>query len=507
MQCKKCNAELIDGAEFCPVCGEVVSAEPNMTPENAEVPVKKVKSKKKRVVLLSVVGVLLVLTVLGCLFWRTILFAFAPEKYTALVVSDTIEQLAEEMEIAEKNLIGFNVTMEKDFTVSASVEENMTKTRADVVLSNDTKNKQLIGESSINAMGKEYNMFMFLDNKYAGASFPNSNGEYVVVPSKNIGAEILDSNGVFGKYANNLLSDEQKENLRQVDMSYDALQGATSDNEEAMEKLTEIITDEVLGFLDKCEISGRESTEITIGGEKVSANKITVKANTYDVLDAIVALADSVAKDKDVRACLGESTAISLTNWAEIAKRAKKEVPNETFTIEMYEYDGKLAQIVIVDDELNKATISFTDKEHLINGINISVETAKGESLTIEMKTNLATESRKIYVETAVALNASGKSVDLKMRLDFDFDSEVLKSKFSFNGTEFEFKGTCKKQGDKFSFEFPARIGFATFNFSFKLEPGVKVTNKRSESNYVHMLQWSEADARNYLFRMAQNLR
>lgn len=157
MFCINCGAKNDDGAKFCENCGaslpeienaqnnvanetlseeapaiqvaenqvETVEASPVITEEKAPETAQEVKtepevqfapSPAKKIKKTPIIAAVLAVVILGALFWDSVLAAVAPKSYAQLVIMDTIEEIAEEIMTAEKNILGFKVEEEKELT-------------------------------------------------------------------------------------------------------------------------------------------------------------------------------------------------------------------------------------------------------------------------------------------------------------------------------------------------------------------------------------------------------
>ncbi len=514
MICKKCNTNLPDEAMFCNVCGEKILPEDNIKDETeGELPTKKDKSKKKRIVWLSIIGVLLVLVILGLIFWRSLFFMIAPEEYTAKLISDTVTTLLDEAEKAEKNVLGFDMTMEKDFTVDASVETGKTDEKNEfyVTVSNDTKNKQLLAEGKWVSGEDTYASKMFLDDAYAGATMPWEDGEYLVVPSKNAGQKILDSYGAVGLAAKLLLSNERKEKLKTLDLSYSHIQGAPSKDEKSNEKLKDTLTEDVLGLLEKCEIDGRDGVEYKFDGKTVDAQKIAVKIKPDDLIESCIAFSDALEEDEKMKACLDGTTLGLLETVTELAKNTKTVDEIKSITAELIEYDGKIVQITWKakknDGNQTKIAVSFTDSEHLLNGVKVAVENTeagKYDKKEIAFKSNWVQEDRKISMQVQISsIGEENTRKEMRAMLDFDAEKWSLETKNVFGAVK-NIGGKCAK-GDKngFVLEMPAESAEDKIGFSLNLKPSVVLKSDRTEAAYENILEWDKEDIQSFLFGIA----
>ena len=454
------------------------------------------KSSKKKIIWISVIGVLLVLVILGLIFWRSLFFAVAPEEYTAKLVADTVSELLDEAETAEKNVLGFNLTMQKDFTADISVETK-DETALNLTVSKDTKNKQLLADGNLEWDGNVYQSQMFVDDKYLGATTPWSDGTYLVAPSKNIGQEVLGSYGAVGLAAKLFLSKAQKEKLQDLDLSYTKIQGKPSGDEKANEKLKDTLTEEILELLEKCEIDGRNGVDYKIDGEVVGAEQITVKINPEDLFESVFALSDALNEDEKMRACLDNTTAGMLKSIVEMAEHAKTMGDIKSITIELIEYDDKVVQCTWKakksDGTQSKIAIGFTQSEHLLNGVKVSLDNRE-----LVFKSNWVNNTRKISIDLEINDEAGRE----KTKILFDFDSE----KWSIETADGKAEGKCQKNGQKgILFEMLAENNDKDIGFVLELKPKAELTSDRNEADYDNILEWSKSDIQSFLFNVGRS--
>ncbi len=539
MKCPKCGEMISDGAVFCTFCGEkltanaTVKAEMGGNTENKEnisqaaAPlglendshggkneentdaggnVSKKKSHKALIMGGICVSTVVILAVLAICLWRTVFFAVSPEKYTAMLIRNTLSETVEELDEVEENIFGMDLTMDDDFTVSvdSGYKDSSNEVKVSGAVVNKTESDELLLNLDIENNGKKNTVQGFIGDENVGLSLPGTGGKYLVVPSKKAGKELVDGNGYLSSQLKEGMSSEKRAALSTLDISYSNIKEIISGDSENGEIVEEILKENLIVLLENCDLEGRKSTKYSFNDDTVNAKKITGVLQSDNLFDFVIDTITDIQKNETLRKKYSKDTMDTLEEMADAVEEIKDDTYIDDIELELIEYKGKIVSFKYAyesDDndyydeyKVNyTVTVSMTDKKHILNGIK-RVESIEDEGTLnnsssqdkthgkykyeIGFEANFADEDEKIFANAYAKNSGNYKSEytyddsepetyehkynnEKNAALELNFD----KGKWKFGVTskhkwddeektkdEYEISGKCSKD-DGFMFE------------------------------------------------------
>ena len=592
MYCKNCNAEIPDDARFCGFCAtkveepaaggnsptqqaptqqaptqqvptqqvptQQVSTQQGLAiaemPESTELAVNPIaevtkkprRFKKLKIALAVIVSLLAVSAIVVFAFGKAIFFKVSPEKYVAYLFNNTIKACEKDFNKIEKNLFGFDITMDKDFSVTMDVKiENPDEdVKAKMVATNNSKDKNLVTDIDVSTDGSDWEANAFIDNENAGLLIDGSEGKYLTVPSKNFGKEYKGSKGYAREYLRENAT-EIDSILCNLDLSYDSIKELMSPDSSLAKSCTDHLKNNIIEFLGKTEIGKRKSVKYKFDNGTVSANEITLKTDAETILKTVENFLLDLRRDEEYTKKFGvEITDQLLDNISSAIEELHREMDGIPCEIVLTEYNGKIVSISVTlenkrdmegSDHINShmtLSLGATDKKHILNGLKITSNTKSKRSYDgekskhqnnalLEFSSNWCSDSKKIQI----FLNSesdyvseydddrkykNGNSASIEFILDFNSNNWDLdtKSKWSYSNSDGEtdgdsskdsYNGTCSKGKDGFTFvvdEKGESESQSDAETRTKVEISIlpKAIAEKKNASYTNILKWSEED-------------
>ncbi len=551
MYCENCKLHFDDGSAFCSVCGNKLTQEmpvaevamqtgTNYTEGNADNPMENQQiaeqvptdysdgsanypeenyyedaahstmtdtasekeeffstevippKKKKRLwpkIVIPVVCAVAVAAGVTVAFGRTIFFALAPEAYVGKLLGDTMTKVTEEWNMAEKNILGFDFSLEEDFGFDFSMDEKTAWNDTDMEfsLANKGGSDEVLAKIDYKDDHVKFDGQAFWDNENIGAMFSGTDGEYLTVPSKNFGKE-LDASSKFVSDVIEDADDTLYDTLSNMDLSYEFVIKTLCGKNDVYKAVKKHLSENLTELLKKSDMGSRETVYHEFDGGDVKAKKISITVSNTDVTDAIIKTLNDAQKDKELTDKFGKEIFKEAADELEDISDDMDEIDIE---IEVVEYKGIIVALTYsaeFDDETVTTAISFTDKKHLLSKIVVTSinewgyededsEKHKSESEFV-FTSNWMTESDEINFEAEDNYKRKGGEYDSeresKMSFVLNFKDEKWEYEVSSkwdDGDKHEEKsdGKCSKKGG-FTFSMDDKWEAETSEHSMSVE-------------------------------------
>ena len=448
MFCNKCGAQLEDGAFFCSVCGEKCPEQDFKAPENENtvhganyqsnndqganytdpkqtplliqeevqetavltdeevapvseeiiLPVEPKKGKKFLKVFIPIASAVAVLCLVALVFGKAIFFAVAPEAYVANLIKNTSDEISKEINQIEKNIFGFDISMDNEITAGAKMnyKDAYDNFDFDINIANDPKSSKLLFDGNYeNDYGKGSG-HGFIGNETAGLMLPGSDKKYLSVPTKDFGKKFKSSNGFMTDYMSRDVDDGREKAydvISTLDLSYENLKQAFSASKKTSKKISKHVADNLIALLKNSEIDNRQKTEYEFEGKTTGAYEITLTVEGKDLYDSYINLLKSLADDDEIKKAVDYNSIIDIIEeLEEEANDSDKDISD--YEIKLIEYKGKIVSVEIIYTETYEykdeypeyndysytseseysIIISSTNKNKLLDGITVTNE-------------------------------------------------------------------------------------------------------------------------------------
>lgn len=469
MFCSNCGANLEEGKNFCGNCGAVVSGyteeveTTDSIPENTEVTQQapiceesgyEIVKKPKKKLVLSVVGAILILGVLGFFFKNSVLAAFAPKFYVENALLNTINQIAEQVKQSQTDFYGFDVENQKDVTYTvAGTLDKFDDMKFDGIgaeisaIKSDKKKKAEVNGAVLIDGDKEVSFITTLDDESIIVDIPELFDESLKMSSKTFGKDWNDSK--IGKESDVELSDK-------LDLSYSELMNKrevfTEETTDALKNLTKEFV--------KASTVEKEKGSCEVDGKTVNTRRIDVTVTSDSLEDYLVDTIKIIADDDNITENLSSDMEDGFEDGIDEMCDSVKEVFknfDDDFVFSMDVYKGKVMRI-FYEGEVEEADISFEigfkDSKTPINNVYMLLEIkADGEKMSVELesvgnhigKGNVFTDETTIEIEVPyedkVTIDAS-YSFDMKKKVcEAEVSAKIGDEKF-----EVSLDGTCSNK-------------------------------------------------------------
>lgn len=428
--------------------------------------------KKKRLWLKILIPVLCVLVVLASVtvaFGRTIFFALAPELYVGKLFGDTLTKVTEEWNMAEKNILGFDFSLEENFAVDVTMDEKTSWNETDMEfsLANKPGSKEVLAKIDYKNDHVDFDGQAFWDNENIGAKFSGTDGEYLTVPSKNFGKE-LDASSKFVSDVIEDADDTLYETLSNMDLSYEFIIKTLCGKTDVYEAVKKHLSKNFVELLKNSNIGSRETAYHEFDGGDEKAKKITFTVSNTDAVNALINTLKDAEKDKKLTDKFGKDIFKEAADELDDISDDMDEIDIE---FEIVEYKGVVVGVTYSledDDRTETYTLKSADKKNLLAKLIITsaeegeyeydeddTEKYKREEEAV-FTSNWITESDEITFETTSNYKYEGDDYnserDSKASLVLDFKAEKWEYESSTkwdDGEKNEDKsdGKCSKKG------------------------------------------------------------
>lgn len=363
---------------------------------NGFVPQLQGKKRKIWAVLLILAAVLLILGV-GAVFAKdAILRAVAPKLYVQQMAQRTIKQAAGEWGQMSKALGLPRSGSDTDRSVelkgkldSVTIDDDQLSFHGlGVSLAtayNKTRNEVLMKGALEQTGSAVVSLDAYLNDEELGVGIPELYDGYWIMPAKTFGKAFNDS--PLGRLADADISDD-------LDISLTALKemsdlSITKETKQALRQAAAVLWRNV-------RLETIRPAEVTVDNAKVTARQIPVIIPKESASAYLLAAVDALQKDEALRRRLElqdkTTGADVLDSWDEAMEELKKAYQPENlkdFTIDLFEYQGRLIQMA-VEYKYNGAvavfTVRFGDTHTLINDASIELTvTEEDETMKVSL--------------------------------------------------------------------------------------------------------------------------
>ena len=456
MYCSKCGSELPDDAKFCTSCGASTSddAGKNVNYSDGQVQMNtngfsaaaSAPRKTPKTVFTAVFAVIIVI-LLG--FWAKgkVMRTFMPKTYVKYAISNTANEIADEVTGLQKSILGFEIDENSNFTTA--LDMHLYDSDADInskIAYLGSKNK-LSFDISAQADGEEASANLFWDNKKIGLAIPKLiDDKYITVDAKNFGKQVYDSDF---KDARDYVSED-------ADISFENIFKKKLDQNNYKD-LGKKLKKEFSRLVKSGKITDKDKTDIEIDGKNKKAVSTEIRFEGSDIKDCLLNCIDIIESDKEFSEAY--STVKGDVSIKDAIDELKDEIKDTDFDgsidIKFLTYKDYLVGIEFENDD-EDATVSFTfnSVKNMLDLWQIKIESGSSE-VRVRAEGNIIPVKNAIDYIITVKEDGKYSSVDGKISLSANLNNGDFRLKvFDDGDEEFSIGGECSnKKGFKVSFK------------------------------------------------------
>ncbi len=384
---EKSTAVLTPEKEFHSINDENIEKEPIDKDTLAkDLVLTKPEKKKSRKFIYAAAGAV-VICALGFIFRDSVLAAVAPKFYFENVLSDTINDITDQYKESREKLYGFDIedAKESEITVGATLDsvagQDFNGIGGSITIGQSDKDKIFAMSADAKYDGDTLiSGTAVLDDKNIILDIPEILDQCITAPSKNFGKAWNDS--FLGKESNVELDDN-------LDLSYSKLIGEKEVlTEESIKQIKKVTKD----LVKNAEVdTSKGSAEAD--GKTVTTRKATVTIKTDSLEDYLIAVAEIIQDDKNIRSFYPEETLDDFDDAMDQICDGIKQLSDyyeDDFVFTADIYKGRIIKLSYeteIEGVKLAAEIAFKDSKNPINSISALIEIrAEGEKMSIEME-------------------------------------------------------------------------------------------------------------------------
>jgi len=471
--------------------------------------------------IINIVCAIAVVLILFLVFKNPIIARIAPKMYIADAFGETVAKVEDETEQIIKSVFGFDLFNKKELTLSANggIDTDSLNITDDLSLNIEAgysrKNYNAIAKWQCLYGGEELiSSTAYINEDEVGISAPQIFSEYWTAPAISFGKEWNESGLRKVLYADAVGED--------ADLSFSNTFGRKTFISEQGEKEAEHLTEKLISS-SKAKYNGK--TEIAVNGESKLARSVVFTFAQEDITDYLTGLMRLTQEDAElskVLSAIGKSEQVQLLFDDISGRLADSIIINDArITLAVYKNAVRSAQLDISYAENGKnpriiALLSSENLKYLTDDIKFWIDVKGGDkdfSYTLSSSGNHS-DKKTVNDITSVNLVSNGYNYSLNSEVAFDFKEGTVNGSITgadiYSTKALSYSGICtKKSGLKL--ELTDVNTSTTGNYprilSGKLKIGIVPDMKISKintSNKKFILDYSKAEAENYLMRLEQ---
>ncbi len=479
----------------------------------------KIKITKNIINIVSAVALVLILLLI---FKNPIIARIAPKKYVADAFCETVSKVEYETEQIIENIFGFDLFDKKELTLSAngSIDADSANIANDLSVNIETgfsrKNSNAVARWQCVYGGEELiSSTAYINEDEVGISVPQIFSEYWTAPANSFGKEWNESGLRKVLYFDAVGED--------ADLSFLNTFGRKTFISEQGKKEAERLTKRLISS-SKAKYNGK--TEIDVNGESKLARSVVFSFAQEDITEYLTGILHLTQEDEElskVLSAIGKSEQVGLLFDDVSARLANSVIINDArITLAVYKNVVRSAQLDISYTENGKnpriiALLSSEDLKYLTDNIKFWVDVKgsdKDFSYTLSSSGNHS-GGKKVFTDiTSVNLVSNGYNYSLNSEVALDFKEGTVNGSITgadiYSTKALSYSGICTKKGG-LKLELADVNTSTTGNYPRKLSgklnvsivPDMKIS-KINTSNKKFILDYSKAEAENYLMRLEQ---
>lgn len=469
-----------------------------------------------------ITGAIMAVVVLLLIFKNPIVARVAPKLYVSDAIGETLSFVKNESDQIIKGVFGFDLFDKKELTVTAhgGVDADSYNTASDLAMNVEAgyskKGKSAIAKWQYLYGGEEFvSSTAYLNDEEVGFNVPQLFGEYWTAPAKTFGKEWNESGLRKALYADAVGED--------ADLSFSNIFDGRALLSAEGEKTATGLTEKLMSSA-KAKYSGK--TEIAINGESKLARMFNFTFAQADINDYLIAMMRLVLEDSEsskTLSAMGELEQAKLMA-DDITGRLTDSIVIEDAQLIFAVYKGAVRSIELnvsyAENGSNPRITALLSSESLKNITDtirfwIDVKGSdKDFSYALSTSGNHTAKGKKFTDTTSVTLSREGYNYSLNSDVTLDFKEGIVSG--SLTGTDIyttktlNYTGTCTKKGGlqlELTDVEASTIGNAPRTLAGKVDfsvvPDMKIARPNT-SNKKLILDYSKAEAENYLMRLEQ---
>lgn len=471
--------------------------------------------------IVNIIVAIAVVLILLLIFKNPIIARIAPKMYIADAFGETVSKVEDETEQIIKNVFGFDLFDKKELTLSAnaSIDADSANIADDLSVNIETgfsrKNTNVIAKWKCLYGGEEFiSSTAYINEDEVGISAPQIFSEYWSAPANSFGKEWNESGLRKVLYADAVGED--------ADLSFSNTFGRktfiSKQGKEEAERLTEKLISS-----SKAKYNGK--TEIAVNGESKLARSVVFTFAQEDITEYLTGMMRLTQEDAElskVLSAIGKSEQVGLMFDDISGRLADSIIINDArITLAVYKNAVRSAQLDISYAENGKnpriiALLSLENLKNLTDDIKFWIDVKGSEKDFSYTLSSSGNHSGKKAVNdiTSVNLVSNGYNYSLNSEVAFDFKEGTVNGSITgsdiYSTKALSYSGICTKKGG-LKLELADVNTSTTGNYPRKLSgklnlsivPDMKIS-KINTSNKKFILDYSKAEAENYLTRLEQ---
>ncbi|MBQ6999262.1 MAG: hypothetical protein IJN62_05695 [Clostridia bacterium] len=484
-----------------------------------KIKIPKIKFTKNVRYILAVIAVMLLLFLI---LKKPITARITPKMYVGDALKETVLSVENETQQIMKGVFGFDLFDEKELTVSASggVDADSNNMISDLSVNIEAgyskKSSNAIARWQYLHSGEEFvSSTVYLNDEEVGFNVPQLFGEYWTAPAKSFGKEWNESGLRKVLYADAVGED--------ADISFSNTFCRQTFISAQGKKDAEHLTEKLISSA-KAKYNGK--TEIAINGESKLARSFVFEFEQQDIISYFVQIKDLIFKDSELSKSLsaaGELDRIQVM-LDDISSRlaGSIKINDARLTFAVYKDAVRSCEVYISyaengNNPIISALLSSESLKHITDDIKFWINVTGSDndfSYTLSTNGNHNGSGKKFTDSTTVTLSNGGYNYSLNSDIALDLKDGSVSGSITgediYSTKTLIFGGTCaKKNGLKIeladvstetSGNYPRTIA-GKLNVS--IVPDMTIS-KINTSNKKLILDYSKAEAENYLMRLEQ---
>ncbi len=469
-----------------------------------------------------IIAVTATLVLLFLIFKNPIIARFAPKVYIADAWGETVSSVEDETERIIKNFFGFDLFDKKELSVLANgsvISDSLEVTdgiSVDFESGFSQKNRNAIARwRCVHNSEEFFSTSAYMNEEEIGISIPQLFGEYWVAPAKTFGKEWNESGLRKVLYADSLGED--------ADFSFSNTFGRKVFISKQGKKKAECLTEK---FISSAKAKYNGKTEIAVNGNSKLAQSFLFEFRQQDIVEYITEMMSLVTRDNELSKVIsssGKGEQLKLM-FNDFSKRLEESIVISDAHLIFSVYKGAVrsVELDITYSENGQSPrivglVSSSNLKNITDDINLSLNVSgsdKDFSYTLSATGNHSGADKQFTDTTLVSISKAGYEYSLNSDIALDFKNGSVNGNITgtdnFSSKTLTYNGICAKKGGlklqlddvkaDLSGNQPRSFG-GKLNLS--IVPDMK-TGKINTANKKLILDYSKAEAENYIMRLEQ---
>lgn len=472
--------------------------------------------------ILYIIGAVAAVLILLLIFKNPIAVRLAPKLYVSEAMEETMAAISHEADKIVDGIFGFDALEEKELTVTA--EAGVSSDSYGNISNLSMKAQTGYSKKNENATAKWHYLYggeeiasstIYLNNDEIGLNIPQLFGEYWVAPAESFGKEWNESGLRKALYAGAIGED--------ADLSFSNLFGEMSllsprGMKEAAQLTEKLMSSAIAKYDGK--------TEIAVNGESKLARNFRFSFAQEDIREYLSSMMQLVLNDAESKNLLSAMNMYDDARDAfeDLSLRIAESIHVSMAWVDFAEYKGKImavtAHVGYLENGVDQAAdfcISSERLKNMIDSVRISYGiTGGGNQFAYSLYTSgNHTADGKVFTDTTtITTSTHGYTYTLDSNITLNFKEGQAYGKLTgtdiYTTKTLSYGGTCSKKGGlklELTNVNASTTGNAprvfTGNARLSVVPDM-IVDKINPTNKRMILDYSKAEAENYLMRLEE---